>query len=153
MHHTTLALGAAPASAWPSRGCSPARAPRSARQVCGCPSHATSPCITVNPPAGRNEDALRALAAETGCCYVVGDLTEEGSCERIVGSAVEQLGGLTTLVNNAGILRGGAFGAGEGMTTSMQVFDANFRANTRAPYEMMMNAIPHLIEVCDHTDL
>ena len=54
---------------------------------------------------GRNEEALKALAEEIGCTYAVGDLTEEGVCKRIVEEAVSQLGGLTTLVNNAGVLQ------------------------------------------------
>jgi NADP-dependent 3-hydroxy acid dehydrogenase YdfG len=33
---------------------------------------------------GRNEAALQALAAEIGCDYAVGDLTEPGVCERVV---------------------------------------------------------------------
>eukprot|EP01052_Picozoa_sp_SAG31_P064134 SAG31_NODE_23008_length_513_cov_1.108696_1_plen_82_part_01 len=59
---------------------------------------------------GRNEEALVALAAETGCVYSVGDVTESGACERIVNEAVSKLGGLTTLVNSAGVLQGGALG-------------------------------------------
>ena len=50
--------------------------------------------------------------------------------------AVEKLGGLTTLVNNAGVLQGGAFGVDEG-GASLANFDYNFNANTRAPFEMM----------------
>ena len=94
---------------------------------------------------GRNEAALQALASETGCVYAVGDLTEPGACERVVAEAVEKLGGLTTLVNNAGVLQGGAFGVDEG-GASLANFDYNFNANTRAPFEMMVHATPHLIK-------
>jgi len=92
---------------------------------------------------GRNEEALKALAAETGCDYTVGDLTEAGTCERVVAEAVAKLGGLTTLVNNAGVLQGGAFGVEGG--ASLANFDYNFNANTRAPFEMMVHATPHLV--------
>jgi NAD(P)-dependent dehydrogenase (short-subunit alcohol dehydrogenase family) len=92
---------------------------------------------------GRNEEALKALQAEIGCFYAVGDLTEDGVCPRIVDEAVQQLGGLTTLVNNAGVLKGGAFGTD---ACNLENFDHNFKANTRAPFELMTLAIPHLIE-------
>src|SRR5438034_10576409 len=54
-------------------------------------------------------DAARELASEakkSGRRYaaVAGDLTETEECERIVASAVEFLGGLDVLVNNAGSL-------------------------------------------------
>lgn len=96
--------------------------------------------------AGRNEAALQALAEEVGCEYAVGDLTEAGSCERVVAEAVSKLGGLTTLVNNAGVLQGGAFGGDPAAGgASLANFDYNFNANTRAPFEMMVHATPHLI--------
>ena len=44
-------------------------------------------------------------------------------------------------MNNAGVLQGGAIGTAAG---SMENFDYNFNANTRAPYEMMTFAVPHL---------
>ena len=51
-------------------------------------------CVT-----GRNEDALRKVAADIGGSYVVADLTEDDACRRVVEEAVISLGGLTTLVN------------------------------------------------------
>ena len=60
---------------------------------------------------GRNQQALGALAKETECGIVAGDLTEHSSCEKIIAEAVEQLGGLTTLCNVAGVLYPGAMGA------------------------------------------
>jgi hypothetical protein len=41
---------------------------------------------------------------------VVGDLITPGTCETVVQAAVQKLGGLTTLVNCAGVLQGAAFG-------------------------------------------
>jgi NAD(P)-dependent dehydrogenase (short-subunit alcohol dehydrogenase family) len=58
-----------------------------------------------------------------------------------VAEGVAKLGGLTTLVNNAGVLAGGAMGT---PACTMENFDYNFNANTRAPFEMMIHAIPHL---------
>lgn len=73
--------------------------------------------------AGRNEESLKALKNEGGCFgYVVGDLTADGECERIVKEAVSQLGGLTTLVNVAGVLKGGAMGS-----VDLNNFEFNFK--------------------------
>jgi NADP-dependent 3-hydroxy acid dehydrogenase YdfG len=43
--------------------------------------------------------------------YVVADLTLPGQCEFVVSEAVRILCGLTTVVNNAGVLKGGAMGS------------------------------------------
>ncbi len=88
---------------------------------------------------GRNEEVLKELAKEIGCTYVVGDLTEKGACEQIVKSAVAQLGGLTTLINNAGVLKGGSID-----NSTVETFDINFNGNTKSVFEMMQHAIPHL---------
>lgn len=96
---------------------------------------------------GRNKAALEALAAEGGCAHFgAADLTEEGACAGVVAAAVADLGGLTTLVNSAGVLQGGAFGIAEADGgASMASYDGNFAANTRAPFEMILRASPHLI--------
>ena len=60
---------------------------------------------------GRNKAALAALQKETGCGVAEADITAPGACERAVAEAVSHLGGLTTLINCAGVLKGGAFGA------------------------------------------
>ncbi len=90
---------------------------------------------------GRNEDALRSLSAETGCHYVVADISQDDVCAGVVKTAVEKLGGLTTLVNCAGILIGGAVDA-----TSMDVYRKTFDTNTKAVFEMISVATPHLKE-------
>ena len=53
----------------------------------------------------RREDRLAALAAETGCDFVVADLTDADAVERLAAE-VRAGGPLTTLVNNAGGARG-----------------------------------------------
>ena len=55
-----------------------------------------------------------------------------------MATAVEKLGGLTTLVNNAGVLQGGVIGTD---AASLANFDHNFNANTRAPFELMTLAV------------
>ena len=92
---------------------------------------------------GRNEASLRELAEAgnlTG--YVVADLVEDGACERVFAEALSKLGGeLTTLVNNAGILKGGAAGD---PGTDRSNYEANMGLNTRVPFELMQLAVPHL---------
>jgi NADP-dependent 3-hydroxy acid dehydrogenase YdfG len=53
----------------------------------------------------RREDRLAALAAETGCDFVVADLTREEDVDRLV-EALRDGGPVGTLVNNAGGARG-----------------------------------------------
>ena len=95
---------------------------------------------------GRNAVALKELAAEIGCSYEAADLTDPGACARVVAAAEKELGGITTLVNSAGVLHAGAFAAPDGApAASLENFDVNFAANARAPYEMLVEATPHLV--------
>eukprot|EP00931_Biecheleriopsis_adriatica_P055192 TRINITY_DN32578_c0_g1_i1.p1 TRINITY_DN32578_c0_g1~~TRINITY_DN32578_c0_g1_i1.p1 ORF type:complete len:265 (+),score=50.25 TRINITY_DN32578_c0_g1_i1:57-851(+) len=94
---------------------------------------------------GRNRSALAALQAE-GFKTVEADLTEPGACERVISDGVAALGGrLTTLVNCAGVLRLGAFGAVDpSKAAGLEDFEHNFAVNTHAPFKLMVHAIPHL---------
>jgi len=71
----------------------------------------------------------------------VGDLLEEGGCKKIVEASVAELGGLTSLVNCAGVLKTGAFGSD---TLNLENFMINFNGNTKTVFEMMLHAIPFL---------
>mmetsp|Transcript_53020 Transcript_53020/g.79209 ORF Transcript_53020/g.79209 Transcript_53020/m.79209 type:complete len:278 (+) Transcript_53020:276-1109(+) len=72
--------------------------------------------------------------------FVVADISKQGECERVIKESVDLLGGeLTTLINNAGVLRGGPMGA-----VDLENYEANMRTNTQAPFELMVHAIPHL---------
>lgn len=90
---------------------------------------------------GRNETALKTLKEEGGVCdWVVADLTQAGECQRVVDMAVKLLdGSLTTVVNAAGVLQGGAIG-----DVDLTNYHFNMTANTQAPFEIMCHAIPHL---------
>ncbi|KNC87412.1 hypothetical protein SARC_00449 [Sphaeroforma arctica JP610] len=89
---------------------------------------------------GRNEESLAQLKADGDLLgYVVGDLCQDGVCERIVREAVEQLGGLTTVINCAGVLVAGAMGS-----VSLDNYLFNFRGNVQSTFEVMEHAIPHL---------
>jgi NAD(P)-dependent dehydrogenase (short-subunit alcohol dehydrogenase family) len=90
---------------------------------------------------GRNETSLKELASDGQISgYIVADLVQEGACEKVVNEAVSKLGGeLTTLVNNAGALRGGAAG-----DANVSNYDFNMNLNTRVPFELVHYSVPHL---------
>jgi NAD(P)-dependent dehydrogenase (short-subunit alcohol dehydrogenase family) len=87
-------------------------------------------------------EALRILK-ESGeiVDYVVADVTQVGECQRLVDGAVAILKGLTTVVNAAGVLQGGAMG-----DVDMANYHHNMIANTQAPFEIMVHCIPYLKE-------
>ena len=91
---------------------------------------------------GRNETALNGLKEQIGCSIIVADLTQDGQCERVVKEAIDAMSGLTSLVNCAGVLRGGSMD-----TASLENFMFNFNGNTKTVFEMMQHSIPHLKEV------
>ncbi|GLX03881.1 3-oxoacyl-ACP reductase FabG [Microbispora sp. NBRC 16548] len=53
--------------------------------------------------AGRDEEALKAAAAEIGASYVVADVSRAADCERIAETAAERHGDVGVLCANAGI--------------------------------------------------
>lgn len=111
---------------------------------------AISKCLTRSGArvvgTGRNESALAQLKSDGHIVdYVVADLTgppvRDGTtpCEHVVSMAAEKLGGLTHVVNNAGVLRAGSM-----ESVSVDNLDYNMGANARAPFEITTHAIPHL---------
>ncbi len=69
------------------------------------------------------------------------DLEDPDTPERLIRDAVEQLGGLDLLVNNAGICLTRPF-----EKTSVQQWDKTMQINARAPYFLCQNALPWLRE-------
>jgi len=93
---------------------------------------------------GRDPDALREVgqavdAAGGRCKALLSDVTSSDSPERIVQVAVESFGGITALVNAAGII-----GSGTIETTTDEQWDAMLDVNLRAPFRLMRAAAPHL---------
>jgi NAD(P)-dependent dehydrogenase (short-subunit alcohol dehydrogenase family) len=90
---------------------------------------------------GRNEEKLKELQELTKCHYIVGDLTKPEECKRMVDEAAVLMGGISTLVNCAGVLKGGALGSD---AANLDNFQFNFTNNTQSVWSMMEHAIPHL---------
>jgi NAD(P)-dependent dehydrogenase (short-subunit alcohol dehydrogenase family) len=94
---------------------------------------------------GRDEGALANVAAavesEGGHSAVCqADVTEPDAPDRIVRAALDGFGGLTTLVNAAGII-----GSGTIESTTDDAWDTMMDINARAPFRLMRAAMPALI--------
>eukprot|EP00924_Labyrinthula_sp_SR-Ha-C_P001451 maker-scaffold_55-snap-gene-0.46-mRNA-1 protein AED:0.07 eAED:0.07 QI:273/0.5/0.33/1/1/1/3/0/280 len=97
---------------------------------------------------GRNVDSLQKLKQEGSIFdFVACDLTKPNACAKAVKESMEKLGSnaLTTLVNSAGIFRGGEVGQ-----TSVQTYEEVFKANVQTVFEMTEEVIP-LLKSCDKT--
>jgi NAD(P)-dependent dehydrogenase (short-subunit alcohol dehydrogenase family) len=94
---------------------------------------------------GREEQALSNVASaienEGGHAAVCqADVTEADAPDRIVRAALDRFGGLTTLVNAAGII-----GSGTIESTTDDAWDTMMDINARAPFRLMRAAMPALI--------
>jgi NAD(P)-dependent dehydrogenase (short-subunit alcohol dehydrogenase family) len=95
---------------------------------------------------GRSESGLAEVAAavERGggrCAVLAADVTAADAPARIVAAAIEQFGGLTTVVNAAGII-----GSGSVESTTDEQWDTMLDINLRAPFRMMRAAAGPLSE-------
>jgi NAD(P)-dependent dehydrogenase (short-subunit alcohol dehydrogenase family) len=93
---------------------------------------------------GRQERALTDVVGEIGAAggravAFVADVTAADAPERIVRAAVDRFGGITTLVNAAGII---GFGTIE--TTTDREWDDMLDLNLRAPFRLMRAAVAEL---------
>jgi NAD(P)-dependent dehydrogenase (short-subunit alcohol dehydrogenase family) len=94
---------------------------------------------------GRKPTALAAVAEEVGraggrCLTFEADVTAAGAPDAIVAKAVDAFGGLTTLVNAAGIIATGTV-----ENTGDAAWDEMLDINLRAPFRLMRAATPHLV--------
>jgi NAD(P)-dependent dehydrogenase (short-subunit alcohol dehydrogenase family) len=92
----------------------------------------------------RSELALQEVAAEIEshggrAAAFAADVTEPDTPARIVSAAVQRFGGITTLVNAAGIISSGSI-----ESTSDEQWDAILAINLRAPFRLMRAAAPEL---------
>jgi NAD(P)-dependent dehydrogenase (short-subunit alcohol dehydrogenase family) len=71
---------------------------------------------------------------------IPGDLRDEAFCKSLVEHAVDQLGGLDIVVNNAGRQQARA----SLLDLSSEDFDATMKTNIYAPFWVLKAALPHL---------
>lgn len=85
------------------------------------------------------EQQGRATADEIGCAFVRCDISDEASVKSMFAAAIDSLGGLDGLVNNAGLQKAGPM-------TSMSVadWDALMGVNARGVFLATREAVPHL---------
>jgi 3-oxoacyl-[acyl-carrier protein] reductase len=74
-----------------------------------------------------------------GVTVLAGDLVDPGECRQLVASAVEALGGLDILINNAAVLIRSHF-----MDLTLDQLETSWAVNLRAPILLMQAATPHL---------
>src|SRR5258708_28479455 len=94
---------------------------------------------------GRKAPALREVAraveqAGGRCVPYEADVTAAAAPDAIVARAVQAFGGLTTLVNAAGIIATGTV-----ENTPDAAWDEMLDINLRAPFRLMRAATPHLV--------
>jgi len=94
---------------------------------------------------GRNAPALEEVAREVeaagGRCHLVeADVTAAAAPDQIVAAAVAACGGISVLVNAAGIIGNGTI-----ENTSDAAWDEMIDINLRAPFRLMRAAAPHLM--------
>ncbi|MGW7520201.1 SDR family NAD(P)-dependent oxidoreductase [Streptomyces sp. NPDC054796] len=89
------------------------------------------------------EETVKAIEADGGAARaVVGDLSDQGVVDEVVGTALETFGGLDVLVNNAGIMdRLSAVG-----DTDDAEWERVVRVNLTAPFLLTRAALPHMLE-------
>lgn len=91
--------------------------------------------------ADRDDAAVRAAATELGQQAWTGDLTAAGAAEDVVGTALERLGRLDVVVNNAGAAADAPL-----HRMSDAAFQAMLDLHTVAPFRILRAAAPHLRE-------
>jgi NAD(P)-dependent dehydrogenase (short-subunit alcohol dehydrogenase family) len=94
---------------------------------------------------GRKATALAEVAHEVEkaggrCLPFEADVTAAGAADAIVAKTLETFGGLTTLVNAAGIIATGTV-----ENTADAAWDEMLDINLRAPFRLMRAATPHLV--------
>lgn len=95
---------------------------------------------------GRNAQTLNKVAKEIQdkggeALTVRADVTVQPIARRIVKQATERFGGLDVLVNAAGHISSGTI-----ENTQLTAWDAMMNVNLRAVFNLMQQAIPHLVE-------
>ena len=95
--------------------------------------------LPAEEPDAQEVIALIKKEGRTGLA-IPGDLTEEAFCKKLVEQAVQGLGGLDIIVNNAARQQTRA----SILDVSSEDFDATMRTNIYAPFWIIKAALPHL---------
>lgn len=96
--------------------------------------------LAVGRDDGALTDVASEIASEGGQAAVLrADVTDASAPERIVSAALDRFGGLTTVVNAAGII-----GTGSVESTTDDEWDTMMDINARAPFRLMRAASPAL---------
>jgi 3-oxoacyl-[acyl-carrier protein] reductase len=103
--------------------------------------HGALVAVHYNRSAAEAQAAADAIAKSGGKAFLIqGDLTKRGEAKRVVTEAVAALGGLDTLINNAGsLVRRSPF-----LDVDDALIDEVFDLNVRAVIGACQAAIPHL---------
>lgn len=95
----------------------------------------------VDMVAQRAEQTARALRDEGFAAHAItGDVSRYDECARIVGEAVDLLGGVDTLVNNVGIST-----ANTEVSLEEEFWDRILAVNLKSAVAMSRSALPHMI--------
>ena len=85
------------------------------------------------------ERKIREVGGES--LTINSDLARENEAQRVIEQAVQTFGGIDILVNAAGHLSNGTI-----ENTSLEAWDDMMNVNVRAPFQLMQQALPSLIE-------
>ena len=98
--------------------------------------------INYLPDEQADADEVVALIEQAGrtAAAIPGDLTDEDFCIRLVAEAVEKLGGLDIVVNNAARQQQ----VDSILDITSESFDATMKTNVYAPFWITRAALPHL---------
>ena len=88
---------------------------------------------------GRNEEKLSKISHEIGCDMLLHDITETASFKPFVAKAIEILGGIDCLVNNAGISLHESF-----QKVTVEGFDKQIATNLRGPFFLAQNVLSYM---------
>lgn len=97
--------------------------------------------VAVGRDAAALNEVARAVESAGGRCAVVeADVTAAGAPDEVIAKAVATFGGVSTLVNAAGIIANGTV-----ENTTDAAWDEMLDVNLRAPFRLMRAATRHLI--------
>lgn len=92
--------------------------------------------------AGRNEDTLRQTADKIGCKYLVLDISKVENFDNFLNTVANMLGGISALVNNAGIsLHENTF-----FDVTPETFDKQVAVNMKGGYFLTQKVIQRWID-------